>query len=226
MKTSIEIPDTLLLLLDGRGDEKVQAAVNAAKARAEAAVELTGLTEEQIAFVVKVRTAAETSGQLWFQHNQVKSCGICKKRGDYIRFKSGPRKGQPNYDKPTYLNGVELMRSFVSMQGYVNLGCCFECWTALKPVVAERLVGVRAEIPEHITGTPPRFKRYDLRHCKKCDWTGSERLMGKERTLMGDGWYPASCPKCGAKNLFMGPTVVETVKGFEIYELPTATPAP
>lgn len=226
MKTSIDITDDLLLLLDGKGDEKLQAAVNAAKARAEAAVELVGLTEEQIAFVVRVKSSAESNGKLWFRHTNLTRCGVCKKSGSYTKFKSGPRKNQFNYDKPTYLPGVELVQTFVSMRGYVKLGCCRECWDQLKPVVAERLAGVRAEIPEYIMGVPPRFKRYDLRHCKKCDWTGSERLMGKEHTLMGDGWYPASCPECGAKNLFMGPTVVETAKGFETYELPTTESAP
>lgn len=222
MKTSVDLPDDLLLTLDGRGDEKLQAAVDAAKQRRDLVAENSSLTPEQAKFISSVMTHAKTNGRLRFTHSRATYCPICKASPGYLKYKSGPRRGQSNYDKPLTVPGVDLSTSLVSFKNRFSLGCCSECWNILKPLLAEKLSDFPAEIPEQITGHPPAFKKYDNRKCSKCGWVGSERLMGKERTLMGDGYYPSSCPECGAKNLLFGKTIVGSADGFELF--PTTKP--
>ncbi len=114
-------------------------------------------------------------------------------------------------------SGVSLINTF-------NLGCCNECWSVVKEPLLKELSAFPVELPEHLTGFPPRFKKYDNRKCSKCGWIGSERLMGRKRTMIGDGWYPASCPECKAENAFFGPTIIGSADGFELFPVEQENP--
>lgn len=218
MKTEVKLTDDLLLTLDGCGDPDVQAAIDRVRERLAIAADHGTLTEGQAQFVAKALALARTSGRLDLTRVDLVYCDVCKKRAGYAKYKSGPRRGKNNYDKQLSFYGVDLGVRSVSMRGYANCGCCQDCWDAAKPVLIQRLPDVPAQVSKFITGEDPKYTRHDIRSCSSCGWEGSERLMTRRRTLMGDGTYPAGCPECGAENLFMGRTFITTVSGkFELH---------
>lgn len=217
--TSVQLSDDLLLLLDGKGDEILQKQIDAVKNRRELESLHPETNSKQAKLITEIVSRATTNGRLRFNHKSLTSCGVCGKRAGYLKFKSGPRKGQSNYDRPLYMEGVDLDDSFVTIKGHAGLGCCRECWNAIQPLVIESLSGVGAELPERLMGKPQEFKRYDMRECTKCGWIGSERLMGKKRTIMGDGFYPASCPSCNVENTLFGPTLIKSHEGHEMFRI-------
>jgi hypothetical protein len=214
---------TTSVLLDGQVSEKVQQKVDAAKARQAAAADLTHLTPAQAGFIADVVTRAQRDGKLVFHRKRFRSCSICGRSGGYAKYKSGPRRGMDNWDRPLKFAGIDLGWQFVQMEGYAVCGGCEECVTPLLSDIAEALRGVSAEVPPQVRadGEPVRTK-YGNRHCKKCDWSGHEGEMRWERTLMGDGKYPAYCPSCGAGGAFSRD--VETVDGFAVVEQDNGSP--
>ena len=93
-----------------------------------------------------------------------------------------------------------------------SLGMCAECWRTHKAAVARALEGVRAEIPEAITGRPPMLRRWDRMRCK-CGWEGHEGQMGEIPALL-IGTFRGKCPKCGAENSILGGQAVKRADGF------------
>lgn len=212
--TGVALTDEILLTLDGCGDDKVQAEVEKAKTRKQAASELGDLTESQVAFIVSVEEEAKKAGKLIYTYKQIRHCGICKKSLSYAKFKSGPRKGRDNTDRPLLLGGVELAQRFVTMSGYATLGGCKECIEAIKPYLLPRLTKIPAQYPKALIGDAPNYTRHDIMRCKKCGWEGSEHLMGKLPAVMG-GHYYGKCPKCDAENRLFS-TQIEKASGFHL----------
>lgn len=223
----VDLSDAELLLLDGRCSEKAQAEVDAAKRRAALSASLgPAVFDADARLVQEIVDEAVKNGQLAFYHKSCDHCSTCGKSAGYAKHKRSGRyhrKGQDNYKKPLSLPGIELADRFITIKGHITVGCCRECWDRVKPLVVAAIADVRAEIPEAITGQPPRFKKYDRRKCGKCGWEGHDGQLGMLPALMG-GQYPGKCPGCGAENLPFGRIVIESVPGFDV--VPVQIPAP
>lgn len=212
------LTDNELILLDGQCREETQREVDKAKARLAMIAAIPDASAADAAFIADAVTEAQSTGRLIFAHVRIRSCRVCKASGGYRRYTRNGRyhrKGDPNYDKPTYLNGVELAKRFVTMQGHATLGCCSDCFKRIQPALIEKLADVHAEISKGITGTDPAFKRFDKMTCEKCGWTGHEGQMRLLRAIM-DGNYSGGCPNCPAENRFLGPTLIKHQDGFEV----------
>jgi len=217
MKTKVELTDDELTLLDGKCSDDVQKMIDFMRSRHE--IEKDGLSPEQSEMIAKIINFAKTNGRLRFQHTSIHFCPVCKTSSDYVRYKSGRRRGEKNYDKRLSLPAVDLSDSFVSIRHHVSLGCCKPCWEIISPKLLEKIKSVPCEIPDHLNKEKTKYKKYPMRKCSDCGWVGSERLMIPRRTIMGDGYYPAGCPQCRAENLFMGKTIIESADGFELHKL-------
>ena len=68
---------------------------------------------------------------------------------------------------------------------------------------------------------PGKYLKDDIRICFDCGEEMFESKMSKERTMMGDGYYPSGCPKCGAKSLPFGKSH-ETTNNFGFINNPEA----
>lgn len=182
-------------------------------------------TDAERGLVAAVYIEAQSRGRLIYQPKRISFCTICKKSGGYATYKQSSgwhKKGEKNLSKPLSIDGVEMARRFVIMDTHATLGCCSECFNKLQPLLAIMLADVRAEMPEKITNIPPRFKWWNIRHCTKCEWTGSEEEMGEDYALMG-GKYRSTCPNCGVKNLAFGKMFVTVVT--DEFALSEVTPA-
>lgn len=210
MRTVVHLTDEHLQLLDGCGDEKVQEKVDAARARLDMTAS-TGLDAKVAAVIADAVESAKSKGALVWQMSKVSRCPVCERDRGYVKYKSGPRRGQPNYDKRLYLPAIELVHSFVRMEGLLNVGACTECMEQLKPALIEQLRDVRAQLPPQLQPEgAPTYRRLDVYECK-CGWTGPESEMGRETTILGDGTFPSTCPVCAnRRGLFStdGPQVV------------------
>lgn len=217
--TAVTLTDDELVRLDQHVRPEVQEAVNAARARITARVAWPNLRPEVAGLVADVVTEAETNGRLIYQRRGLRRCSLCGTGAGYVPFKSGRRKGQPNYDRPRMLDGIEFAARFVTIRGSVRVGGCAECVAPAVPVIVESLRGVKAERPDVLTAEgEPRWKRHNNRRCGSCGWEGHEGEMRRSRTLMGDGTYPSGCPACPAENHPFGRTVIEIAEGYAVVE--------
>jgi hypothetical protein len=215
-RTGVQLTDEELLVLDGRCSEKVQAEVEGARIR-QAMQDRLDIPRHLAGFVGDVVAEAQVNGELKLWSKPLNYCRICGKAGGYATFKSGPRRGRPNYNRPLRLPGWELARRFVTIQGSASLGGCDECVQAALPSIREALRDVVAQLPKALRaeGVPVRTKYPNVR-CKECGWEGHEGEVGRLRTLMGDGTYPGKCPSCGAEHRPFSVSPLESVAGFVV----------
>lgn len=221
MVTSYHLTDEQAVLLDGHVDEKNQAQVDAAKFRLQQREKLATVDPKIAGLIADVITEAATNGELGFTYRDLDHCQICDKRESYAVYPRNSRthnKGDKNYNKPIYIRGVDLKKSFVRVKGYIKLGCCAECWPNVKPVLVAELTDIKAQIPENITGHKPRFLKVRDVVCKKCDWHGHEKQLRKLPALMG-GHYEGGCPTCDAENLMFGPELLKRQDTWQVIEV-------
>lgn len=176
-----------------------------------------GVTEREGLFLQRIRELAIEQKYLYPRACRIDYCRLCDKGPNIVYYQSGRNKGR---EKSRYGNsGYEFKDSSIRVSGHVSCGCCASCLERLLPHIREQVKDIEAEISEKITGHPNKWKRYLNKQCTKCGWAGHEGQMLKERTVMGDGWYPAGCPECKAKNLFMGQVFVKTGTGYTVVEV-------
>jgi hypothetical protein len=218
----VRLSDSELVLLDGLCGPKTQEEVDGAKQRLAFASTHAALPPADAGFIADAVQCAQANGRLTYVSASLRSCSLCGIAAGYATRKRWSRagaKGSPNYDKPLYLSGFELNRGFVWMRGHASLGCCATCMERVRPHLVAALANLRAELPERLTGSPPRFERHDNRRCTSCGWEGHEGEMRRLLTLFGDGRYPGGCPNCSAENKPLGPTVIESREGFTVVEV-------
>lgn len=222
MKTKmLSLTDEEIVMLWESTRPETVAHVKAARARLVLAIRLAHLPAASAGLIADVLTVAHEHGRVPYSRRSIERCPLCETHAGYaVHRRSGRyhRKGDVRHDRPLTMAGHDFDPSFVRIQRHTGLGCCNPCFVALRDDLAKALVDVRAEVPEAITGHPPRFRRHDNRRCTSCGWTGHEGEMGWERTLMGNGTYPARCPQCGSRNAPLGPTIIETVPGFTVVD--------
>lgn len=215
--TNITLTDAELIHLDGRVGDKVQVAVEAARGRIALREARPDLAPRAAGLIADVVREANANGEVVMWSRRMRHCPICNRYAGYAKFKSGMRRGESDPKRPLVYQGWEFAPRFVTVDLRVTLGGCKDCVDPLLPDIAEALRGVVAEVAPRLRaeGEPVRIKQ-DRRRCTACGWHGHEGEMGRKRTMMGDGTYPATCPSCGAENNPFGRTVIEREDGFVI----------
>lgn len=151
---------------------------------------------------------SEETGELTWRYKQIRSCDYCDKKHDYYRYPRSGRyhsKGDKNFNNPIYYSGIKFHEGFVTVQGLGDM--CSECNE--KYNIINQLIDyiLDNDLKIQIQKNDYRDSRYlkdDIRICYSCDYEMAESEMGKESTIMGDGYYPSSCPKCSAKSSAFG----------------------
>lgn len=210
-----KLTDDEAALLDGKVNEKAQQGVDTAMARIAARdPSLPGHISDLVADVV---IEAKEAKLLQWRKKRIHWCDYCGAKAGYWLFKSGPRRGKQDFDRPLSIDGIELANHFVSFAGHTSVGGCVACVDAAVEPLRAVLKTVEAELPKELTavGRPPQ-KRYRNRECGKCGWTGHEGQMGRSPGLMGPGSYPSTCPKCKTMNAIFGGDVVKLADGYTV----------
>lgn len=216
MSTQVQLEDAELLLLDGRCSEKVQAQVDAARRRVETVAAMPDLKPALAGLVADVVTEADKTGVVLWRPTRARLCPVCDKRAGYAKYKSGPRRGTENYDKPLTFAAVEMADRFVRIQNHISLGACSECAEEAQPAITAALADVQAQVaPEIAAQDRPTWKRYSRKECPDCGWQGHEGEMRQLRTMMGDGTYPGGCPSCEFESRFLGQSFT-LLDGFDV----------
>lgn len=217
---SVRLTDDELVLLDGKVADKAQSEVNAAKRRISQRADYLAVAQSDL--IATMLQKVDEYGELRWINKPLSACRLCGRDDGYRLFKSGQRKGQPDYKHRKTFAGIDMDPSFVSIQHTAFLGGCLACMADLLPHLRTALDGVPVDAPASLLGPDsPRWKKRRNRTCKSCGWTGHEGQMIQERTLMGDGWYPARCPECKAGGGFS--RGIEHGDGFVLEPVP-ATP--
>lgn len=216
----VSLTDDELVLLDGKCSPEVQVKVTDALARVVLRDVLPDLTSAQVGLVADVVSVARREGWLRYVRTNADTCEVCGRRAGFAKYRSGPRRGEDNLSKPLSFTGIDMDPGFVHIKGMVRLGGCLACVEALTPVLAEHLRGVPAQVPATlIADGEPERRRHQNRRCTECGWEGHEGEMRRERTLLGDGTYPAGCPNCDAINRPLGKDHIVRTDGFVIAEV-------
>ena len=208
---SLELTVQEILLLDGQCRPEIQEAVERAKL---ASTLSGGLSESEAEMVAKILDVARKNGRLTFVPTTISYCPCCKRNDGYWPVKRATKyktRGEPDYDKPKLFPAWELDRGFVVVKNHVRAGVCETCRPRVFPVLAERLAGMRAELPKEITGIEPRYKRVAHMACAACGWQGLETEVGLLPAMFG-GTYRGQCPSCKGK------VHIRTVDGFSVVE--------
>lgn len=190
---SISLTYEELLLIDGKCSEKAQSIVD--KAKTEYSFGLDAVCNEILAQSMK-------TGKLTWCGVDIACCDTCdtKPRGYYTYPRSGRyhRKGEKNLDRPFKYSGIKPNQGFVIMEGIS--GICRECWyNVYLPKLVKYII--ENDLPIEIQKNDiaqTKYKRDDIRICKKCGYEMRENEMGRMRCWFGDGTYPATCPKCNS----------------------------
>ena len=220
----IKLTDAEIVVLDGRCSPATQIEVESAKARISMAAD-AGVDEAVAGVVVAAIDEARRSGRLIWRKVRLGYCPLCKSAGGYAPYKSGPKRGTPNYAKPRSLAGVEMQHRSVTVtfggQSSIGVGACAACVEKMLPLIRAGLRSVAAEIPEQLREPgAPALRRFDRRRCKGCGWTGHEGEMGRVATLFFNGSFPGICPSCGVARTPLGPELFDAVEGFDVVVTP------
>lgn len=195
------------MLLDGKVSEKSQGIVDVAKKEHE-----FGLDD----FCNEILRKAMEKGKLSWGRKKISSCEHCDDKPSgyhtYTRNSRYHRKGAPNYDAPYEYSGIDPFQGFVVFQGLS--GVCVDCWyKKYLPVLVNYII--ENDLPIEIQKNDiaeSLYKKDDIRICFKCGEEIRESEMGTSMTMMGDGRYPSTCPKCGATSTIFGPSHKTTDK--------------
>lgn len=186
-----------LKMLDGKVSEKAQEIINKAKKENSFGFPLPIMNE--------ILRKAEEQGILTWTYKQIISCSFCNdKPHDYYRYpRSGRyhRKGDKNFDNPKYYSGIKFNEGFVVMKGSGDM--CSDCCEKYNVIHSLIDYILNNDLKIEIQKNDYRDSKYlkdEIRICYNCEHEMAESEMGKSQTVMGDGYYPSTCPKCGTES--------------------------
>lgn len=142
----------------------------------------------------------------------VRYCSFCKTSAGYHTYTRNSRyhrKGEPNYKRPKRLWGARVNGETM----------CMDCWRKIQPTIVSALRDRPVYMPPSWDEDRPLYAQFNNMECTKCGWTGHEGEMGRDPTMMGDGYYPAKCPECGAENKLFT-TDIKRAKGTTVIRVP------
>ncbi|QWU14309.1 hypothetical protein SAMN04487895_101611 [Paenibacillus sophorae] len=200
-KFEIELTINELLQLDGKVSESAQKIIDEAKKE-------SSYGFDDLPIINEIIKQSEKNGKLTWTYKSIRSCGYCDKKPDYKRYPRSGRyhsKGDKNFDKPIYYSGIKFNEGFITISGHGDM--CLECCREKK--VKERIIDyiIDNDLKIEIMKNDYKLGKYlkdDIRICYSCNTEIQESEMTKEPTMMGDGYYPSGCPKCGAKSSMFG----------------------
>lgn len=188
------LTDDQLLLLDGKADEKMQPVIDSIK--------LARSCGADVPLIGEVIAKAQASGWLRIMKGYGRWCGVCGKSAGYAPHKRRGRfhaKGDPDHKRPRTMSGISFDSSSITIRDHID--CCSECDE--KQGISAAIINliVSQELHIELRGNDRGlFVRDDERECFGCKSLIYESELGKLRTIMGDGYYPGKCPKCGAES--------------------------
>lgn len=208
-KYDIKLSFKELELIDGKVSEDAQKVIELARKENSFGFSLVVMNE--------ILRKSEENGLLNWRYKEIDNCSYCddKPRDYYTYPRSGKyhRKGEKNYSKPKYYSGVKFNEGFVTIQGQGDM--CLECCE--KHNVIKQLIDyiLDNDLKIQIQKNDYKDSKYlkdDIRICYNCETEMKESEMGKSSTMMGDGNYPSTCPKCEAKGSAFGKSHITTNK--------------
>lgn len=195
------------ILLDGKVSAEQQKVIDEAKTENK-----FGLDD----FCNEVLRKALEVGKLSWGRKEISSCSHCedKPRGYNTYARSGKyhSKGEKNLDAPLKYSGIDPFQGFIVLSG--GSGVCADCWfKKYLPKLINYIVehDLPIEIQKNSIGNT-LYKRDPIRVCFKCGEEIRESEMGTSNTMIGDGKYPSTCPKCGAVSTIFGGSHMATNK--------------
>lgn len=194
-----ELTDTEILLLDGKVNKEVQDKIDFIK-RAK--------FHSENPVIAKIIENSLQLGTFKADRESIRYCGLCKSGYKYEKHtRNGKyhKKGDFNLKKPIYINGWKINRGFISI---ANMGdFCDECNKKDNIISSVKFIILEKNLPiELLRDKDTKFKKDDKRICFNCKEPMFESEMSQSPTMMGNGYYPAGCPKCKAESVFFGPS--------------------
>jgi hypothetical protein len=148
-------------------------------------------------------------GMIEVSNDGISRCKKCGCGGTYSIYKSGPNKGNPNYNKEKrYPSGIKFNMGFISFKNSGDY--CQDClikYDIINVVVQKILdlnLPIEIKVHAHDLDKKTKFVRDNERKCFSCEKTMYESEMNREHRIMDSSTYPAECPHCQATSLAFG----------------------
>jgi len=170
-------------------------------------------------FAARAVRAAARDGRLTCRPVAMKRCQVTG------RMPAMPRPRRATRDNPDRLPvempfwGLELQDGNVSVLNHPSLGVSSEGLELIRPILAEELRAVAAEIPEQLTGEPPRYRWLPVVRHEACGWEGREGMTKG----MDPRWSGPTCPCCGARDSHYDVRAYRTTGRHEVISVGRAT---
>lgn len=195
MKTSVTLPDDLMVVLDGRVDADQQKIVDAARSRLAMRESYPTLPVHITDLIADACREAIVEGEVDYKHRPMPgstSCRYCRAVAGYLEYdrtRGNHQKGEPNYDKPQYMNGYDFTRYMTA---------CQTCAESAKALIVEQLSGKPIQISKSLSGKPPDFIKSMVYQCA-CGWRGPEIHLLTEPGWGGGPDLHKRCPNCSER---------------------------
>lgn len=195
----VNLTDDEIIALDGKVNDKAQQKVDYVKSVHE---------HDSLGNILAQEILVDSLKQNYIsvRNRELTSCGNCDVRTTYAVFKSGPRKGEQNRNKPRPVYGMSFNDGFIIITGYSSRGLCKDCGNKMKQLLQDYILENDLPIEIGYSLKDTRYLKEEERQCFKCEKPMWQFDMGTHPTMMGGGYYHATCPHCNAQSLGFGPS--------------------
>ncbi|MCK5012970.1 MAG: hypothetical protein KAS66_04055 [Candidatus Omnitrophica bacterium] len=128
------------------------------------------------------------------------TCAICGSGKNYIKFKSGMRKGEINHNKTWYSTVLDYRKSFVRVKDYTPFGVCEECReNGFDDLLKRTLLTGDFKFEWNDKIVPCPYEKDEKKICFKCEKSMWESEMSRSQKMFAShSTYASTCPHCGA----------------------------
>lgn len=199
---SYKIKDEDVLRIDG------QVLVSSIRDRADFLRERTSFTEkhpsEYSNFIFKLIKIATKNGRMGYSFRPG-TCALCEKGENIVRYKSGTKKGEINFNKSWHSKMLDLEYKFIRIRDSTPSGVCEECRKGgFDEDLAKVLSTLEFKFEWDSKITPCPYIKDDKKFCFRCGKEIWESEMGRTQKMLGSGTYPSTCPHCYAESVPFG----------------------
>lgn len=200
-----------LLMLDGLANKEIQDQIDFLK-QAMAISNQHFIPLNKALFVQQVIKQASEDGELVYNRTELNFCPITGQQAELVTPARATRDNPYCTPRLVSFYGISLGKRYVAKSGNPQLSVSQQGLIEIKPVLVERLKGVKAQISKYITGFEPEYLKFPIVKHETCGWEGRE----EQTKLLNTFTYADTCPCCNAESTNKYHSIFKTTEKWEV----------